>query len=99
MNDTVDHKIGIESAAEQNSQDLRHGQVVGHIDPVKEAKMMRKFDVSNFVTTYLRSLNAANLCQGSSGQSVSSAFSTCWQISTGQSSHEPWRCKINQDSY
>lgn len=45
MSDSVDHKIGIDSAAEQHSQDVHHGQVVGYIDPVKEAKMMRKFDV------------------------------------------------------
>lgn len=44
MSDSVDHKIGIDSAAEQHSQDVHHGQVVGYIDPVKEAKMMRKFD-------------------------------------------------------
>lgn len=51
MNDNVDPKIGIDSAAEQNSEDVSHGQVVGYIDPVKEAKMMRKFDVRNFVPT------------------------------------------------
>lgn len=52
MKDTVDQKIGIDSAAEQNSDDSSHGQVVGYIDPVKEAKMMRKFDVRNFAKTY-----------------------------------------------
>lgn len=49
MNDTLDHKIGIDSAAEQNSEDVSHGHVVGYIDPVKETKMMRKFDVRTFV--------------------------------------------------
>lgn len=48
MKDTLDHKTGIDSAAEQNSEDSGHGQVMGYIDPVKEAKMMRKFDVRNF---------------------------------------------------
>lgn len=48
MNDAVDHKNCIDSAAEQHSKDVSHGQVVGYIDPVKEAKMMRKFDVRNF---------------------------------------------------
>lgn len=51
MNDAVDHKNGIDSATEQNSKDVSHGQVVGYIDPVKEAKMMRKFDVRNFAKT------------------------------------------------
>lgn len=54
MKDTVDQKIGIDSAAEQTSDDSSHGQVVGYIDPVKEAKMMRKFDVSIFATTHSR---------------------------------------------
>lgn len=50
MNDTINQKIGINSAAEQNSEDFSHGQVTAYIDPVKEAKMMRKFDVSSFAT-------------------------------------------------
>ena len=61
MNDTVDHKTGVYSAAEQNSDDVSHGQVVGYIDPVKEAKMMRKFDVRNIATTYPRNPIAANI--------------------------------------
>lgn len=56
MKDTVDQKIGIDSAAAQNSEDSSHGQVVGYIDPAKEARMMRKFDVSNFATTYSSNL-------------------------------------------
>lgn len=77
MNDAVDHKNGIDSAAEQHSKDVSHGQVVGYIDPVKEAKMMRKFDVRNFAKSCSIDLNAANMRQHSSGQLVSSAFSTC----------------------
>lgn len=85
MKDTLDQKTGIDSAAEQNSDDSSHGQVLGYIDPIKEAKMMRKFDVRNSATAYLGNPNAANLREYSSGQSVSSEFSTCWQTSTGQS--------------
>lgn len=67
MNDTIDHKTGIESAAEQNGEDVSHGQVVGYIDPVKEAKMMRKFDVRGSVITYSRTpkLICANTVLGS----------------------------------
>lgn len=67
MNDTIDHKTGIESAAGQNSEDVSHGQVVGYIDPVKEAKMMRKFDVRGSVVTYSRNpkLICANSVLGS----------------------------------
>lgn len=99
MNDAVGHKNGIDSAAEQSSKDISHGQVVGYIDPVKEAKMMRKFDVRNFAKTYSINLSDTNLRQHSSGQLVSSAFSTCWQILTGQWSHERWQHRLNHDCY
>lgn len=66
MSDAIDHKTGIESAAEQNGEDVSHGQVVGYIDPVKEAKMMRKFDVRYSVTTCSRNpkLISANTVLG-----------------------------------